>query len=108
MQNDPLPQQDSPLTKQTLPAPHCALFVHGSKVQVGDVHADVPSVVWLHRQLLPADPHGVKLSQVHSGTHWPVAGLHTWPDGQQTKPVGVPQTLLISPLHRLHACRHEP
>src|SRR5262245_49124733 len=107
MQNDPVPQQASPLTKQTLPAPHSALLVHGSSVQVGIMHASVPSVVWLHRQPLPAEPHGVKASQVHSATHWPFPP-HTWSDGQQAKPVGLPQTLLISPLHLLHACWHEP
>lgn len=99
MQNDPVPQQDSPLAKQTLPAPHCALLVHGSKVQIGNVHAFVPSVVWLHRQPLPAEPQGVKLSQVHSGMHWLVAWLHTWPDGQQVAPVGLKQIRVTSPLH---------
>src|SRR5262249_27026345 len=80
--NDPLPQQVSPLTKQTLPGPHSALLVHGCcNAQVGMMHAVVPSVVWLHRQPLFSGPHGVKLSQVHveHGFGWQDGALETVP-----------------------------
>src|SRR5919202_696834 len=105
MQNEPPPQQVAPLTKQTLPGPHSALVVHGWPVHIGVMHADAPSVFCTQRQ--PPEPHAVKLSQVHGATHWFVAGLHTWPDGQQIEPVGVWQMRLISPPHWRHACKHE-